>query len=352
MVRWTLAGVFLLLALALTGCSGPNSPSSATPLPTVRVVSMAISGRTTLTSPGDSSQLMATATFSDGTSRDVTADAVWYGGDAITISGRGLITARAFGFGSATARYRTGQGFAAVRVVPDGAFLVQGSVLAQGGFRLAGATVQFSSRCGTHTTTTNENGNYVLPAEGDAAVRVQMEGFAPLVQRTTMERDGHLDFELQHIRTAGDLSGAYRLTVTASPSCTLPVELVQRSYEASVLEVQQDIFVILSGAQLVAWGGETGFTGRRDGSAVQFTVLDSFDAEYSFIEMIDAVRYLYHAGTAEGRADETDIVALFKGTLELRGSTGASSAYCMAADHRFELTRTDSQAARKMTRRR
>jgi hypothetical protein len=106
--------------------------------------------------------------------------------------------------------------------------------------------------------------------------------------------------------------------------------------------MQRELFVLLTGANLVAWGGQTGFSGSRDQSAVRFVVRDTFDDGYNFIERIagtstDATD-LYYAGTAVGAADQTRIVAAFNGKLELRrGST--TIARCEASDHRFELTR-------------
>jgi hypothetical protein len=306
-----------------------------------------IGGTVSLSNPGETAQLTATVTFSDNTSRDVTAEASWTGSGAVVITGPGLIAAARYGVGTFSVSYLSVTGGSLIRVVPSGAFLVEGLVLAQGqGFPgLPQASVDISSRSGTFRTTTNEGGWYFLPAAGETTMRVERTGYRAQVKRLTIEHDDDIDFELQLIETAGNLSGTYRLTVTASPSCVLPPEVRQRNYDARILDTQQDLVVLLSGPNLVAWGGQTGFTGSRDQSTVRFVVRDTFDDGYNFIERIDpgtpdgrGRKDLYYSGTAAGNAGEMRIVVAFSGKLELRSGL-ATLAKCEATDHRFELTR-------------
>lgn len=240
-MRWAQALLFGLGALALAGCGkstlvSPTTPGPGSPTP----VSMTIGGPTSLDHPGDTGQLTARVTFSDNTSRDVTADASWTviaAGSMVAITGPGLIRATGYGLGNVSATYLTVEGKRHIRVVPAGAFLVEGWVMPQGtGFpALAQASVEFSSRSGTYRTTTNESGHYFLPAAGETTMRAERDGFRAQVKQMTVEHDESVDFELQHLEIAGDLSGTYRLTVTASPSCILPPEVMQRSYDANIL---------------------------------------------------------------------------------------------------------------------
>jgi hypothetical protein len=346
MVRWAKTLLFILGASTFAGCgedASPLSPSPGAP----RVVSVTIAGTTSFDHPGETSQLTATARFSDNTSRDVTAEASWHEGLGVfSIAGPGLITARRYGTDTVVARYLTVSGSAWVRVAPAGAFLVSGSVTSAGGFRLSQARVEFSSRCGTHSMTTDDSGDYVMPAQGEATMRAEREGMGAQVRQMTVVRDMRVDFELQPLDTPGDPSGAYRLTVTASASCVLPPEVMQRSYDGRLLQIGRDLFVILTGPSLIELGGTPGFTGSRDGNAVQFVVRDTFDEGYNFIERIAGTSTdgtdLYYSGTASGEAGQTRIVAVFSGTLDLRShgkGTGIAPAKCEAADHRFELTR-------------
>src|SRR5262245_29795508 len=96
---------FLLLGILVwASCDqhdNPVSPVSPTPLPSTSApVALTIAGATSLDHPGATGQLLATATFSDNTSKDVTAEASWVGTDGfVSITGPGLITAVGYGTG-------------------------------------------------------------------------------------------------------------------------------------------------------------------------------------------------------------------------------------------------------------
>jgi hypothetical protein len=146
MVRWAKSLLLVLSTSILAGCGEDGSPLSPSPA-SPRVASVTIAGTTSFDHPGETGQLTATARFSDNTSRDVTAEASWFGGLGVfSVAGPGVITARRYGTGTVVAKYLTVNGTASVRVAPAGAFLVSGSVTSAGGFRLSQARVEFSSR--------------------------------------------------------------------------------------------------------------------------------------------------------------------------------------------------------------
>jgi hypothetical protein len=107
--------------LAADGCSGsgdkksPTTPSSSSSSTTVTQVR--VSGTTTLTARGQTTQLSATATLSDGSTRSVTQDADWTTSNTsvATVSG-GLVTARDVGDADIGATYRGATGTARVQV--------------------------------------------------------------------------------------------------------------------------------------------------------------------------------------------------------------------------------------------
>lgn len=343
--QYSLALPAIVGVLALAGCDRSSTPVSPTPVPgagSPSVVSLTIGGTTSLDRPGASGPVTATAMFSDGASRDVTVEASWHATEGwLTFVGPGTIRADRYGSASVTARYLTQNASARIRIAPAGAFLLNGSVTGAGGFRLPGARVEFSSGCGTHSAITDVFGVYILPATGQATMRVQMNGFQTLVTQVTVGADGLFDLELQPVALAGSLSGQYRLTVSASPTCVLPADVTRRSYDARILEVDRDLSVLLSGATFAVWGGQPGFTGTQEQGIVRFVVSDTFDDGYNFIEGLGPERALYYAGTAEGTADQSRIVATFNGKIELRAQgAGAESAWCVAGDHRFEFART------------
>jgi hypothetical protein len=83
-------------ALAACGSSTPTTPAG----PTVK--SVAIGGNLSLTAVGQTSQLAATATLSDGTTQTVTSTATWQSSNTAvaTVSATGLLSS--VGYGTAT----------------------------------------------------------------------------------------------------------------------------------------------------------------------------------------------------------------------------------------------------------
>jgi hypothetical protein len=100
----------LTLAVSLQAC-GSSSPTAPNSTPTGIQVTTAGNASTSV-SPGGTRQLVATATGSNGTTTDVTAQATWQSSsNAIaTISPTGLLTATAEGSVDANATYQNARG--------------------------------------------------------------------------------------------------------------------------------------------------------------------------------------------------------------------------------------------------
>ena len=109
----------------------------------IRVVTgLTLTGNTLLNAVGETSQLTATAAYSDGTTADVTKESLWTTSDptVVTVSTDGMLTARGLGRASVTLRYpATSQpGPATFRsqtavVTPVGTFTLSGWVRQPGG---------------------------------------------------------------------------------------------------------------------------------------------------------------------------------------------------------------------------
>jgi hypothetical protein len=136
-----------LVALMLTACGDDRPPTTPTPTPAT-VVSVAIDGpaQRDLGAPGQTLQLRAIATLSDGSRPDVTNDAAWSTGNSrvLSVSARGLVTGLGNGTTTVTATYRERAGAAGLRVADElgPRFLVSGTVRdAERGTPIVGATV-------------------------------------------------------------------------------------------------------------------------------------------------------------------------------------------------------------------
>jgi hypothetical protein len=320
----------------------PNSPGTQAAFVSLR--SIAVAGTLSLHQPGDAGQLTVTATFSDGTTKDVTAEAAWSCNGCpqgmVSVSA-GLVTAAQYGSGEIRATYNGMVQSIAVRVAPEGASLVTGPVTDGGpNFWLNDVRVEATSASGTYRTTTGTSGWFTLPGAGTVTLRASKDGFDDAVTQMTVDHDQQVTLGLQRRPPAGSIIGVYTLTFTASPSCTLPPETLRRTYTAQVEEGRivgfpEDLVVMLNGAEF-QWD-EAGFTGTRDGTAVRFQITDDSEARLAVVEHIGALNMGYR-GTATGVISDKTIVATFDGRVRLRAG-GSTVSECAAADHRLEFTR-------------
>ena len=102
--RIVLAIAAIALAVAWNSCGGSKPPTEPSP-PGPSLAALVVSGWLQPVRVGDSVQLTATAIYSDGTGRVVTAEAAWESSNqTIATVQTGLVTARVEGFVAVTAR--------------------------------------------------------------------------------------------------------------------------------------------------------------------------------------------------------------------------------------------------------
>jgi len=150
--------LMLLLALAGTGCGDdkPTAPTMpTTPVP-ASMTSVVIAGNLTLTEIGQTSQLVATARFSDGTTKNVTSEGAWRSdNNAIaTVSPGGVLTMVGFGASSVSFTHQLPPGrtaYANFTATPPGTFALRGRVSepGAGGVAIARVTDVLSGRFAT-----------------------------------------------------------------------------------------------------------------------------------------------------------------------------------------------------------
>ena len=334
-------------------CNGKN-PIEPTPTPTGPVVqSITVSGTLSLRQPGDTGQLTAIATLSDGTTRDVTALAGWSGGTrpgdnarVVSVTQAGLLTAVNFGQTTVAVQYDA-RATVPVRVAPDGAFLVEGTVT-DAGRKVERVTVEATSALGAYSTTTGTSGVFVLPGAGAVTLQASRYGYNAAVRQMTLDRDEQVTVDLQQSAQSGPMAGRYTMTFIASPSCTLPFEASRRTYGAVIAEARTyhaswDLEVLLDGATFFdhsGWDLDPGFVGNVDGSTVRFAIPDGWDGPgFEFVERIGNMTMRYF-GEATGAVTSNRIATTFNGTVEMREvGSSATIAVCRAADHQLVFVR-------------
>jgi hypothetical protein len=341
-------------------------------LATAPLNSVKISGPSVV-QPGTSSQFVATATFSDQTTSDVTASSDWKTSNAtvFTISTPGLVTAVGAGEGLITVSY---QGrFASLNVVslPAGTGIVGGHVT-QVGLPVASATVEIiGGPFAGKSAVCDSNGSYRLyGVTGDLQIRATKGGYAPLTKQVTVapfatpRRDQMLDFEMSLASPPVALAGTYRATLRASASCSgkLPSDVMVRNYTAAIAQDGERLTVVLSGAVFAtdSHGVPTNsFTGRIQPNVIQLSLgTASYYYYYYYFSNPGFVERLLHAqvgpwgvsqndylsvaGTAYSPISQSIISATLSGTLSLQTPNGTSVrtlGSCYASDHQLILTR-------------
>jgi hypothetical protein len=213
-----------LVSVTLLGASGcgddhqaPLAPTTPTPVTTTAglpVTSLTIMGKTSSAGvtewgqawlgivPGETARFTATATFADGTERDVTAESVWTCESPLGIVSPGVIRAELPGWKSLAARYGSGPPSTSraaevlLRVAPEGVFLLDVAV-DDGRWATMDALVQVSSGAGTYSARTPVWGIVALPAAGETTLQVDKEGYATVRKSMTIGSDLFVECILQ-----------------------------------------------------------------------------------------------------------------------------------------------------------
>ncbi len=267
--------VVVCMTLVLVSCDGRPGPGPSPPPPPAppapagsTVVRMELLAPSEI-APGESVQLTARATMSDGSVEDVSSRAVWSGGTAgiLQISSTGLATG--VGRGEAEVVVRIGppnvpHANKRIFIVPKGTFVLGGNISEQG-VGIPNVTVLVTS--GTGQGLSARGGFFRLyGVAGAVQLELRKDGFHTASYQVNVSEHMTRDFEVVSIRRP-DYRGTYTLTLTASSDCTgfrnLPEEARRREYIATVSHDGARIAVSLSGADfLTANGRGNGFDGR------------------------------------------------------------------------------------------
>jgi hypothetical protein len=195
--------LILLVSTWTTSCGGdkstptPTTPTTpSTPVPTVTGIS--IGGNLTLTGLGETSQLMAIAALSDGTTKDITSLGRWQWGDTrvITISPGGLVTVVGFGATWVSFTYQTRGASETVTATLPGTFVIRGRVREPGAGGLNNVNVVDTTT--GRSATTDSDGEFSLAEllQPQAHLKVEKEGYEPAEVEATQT---YVDLPVQRV---------------------------------------------------------------------------------------------------------------------------------------------------------
>ncbi len=147
-------GLALVICLLLSGCGGSSNTQSSPAKTTPSLVRISITGPTALVAAGDTLQLQAVGTYSDGTNPTISSQVTWQTSDATiaTIGNSGLVTGLKAGSITITATMGTVSGTMAV-VVSQAAL---SSIAVSGTPSLTAGTGEQLTAQGTYADNSNQ----------------------------------------------------------------------------------------------------------------------------------------------------------------------------------------------------
>jgi len=179
-----LAPVVVALSLFLVACGDddfkPSPTPTPTPTPTVtpnpQVSRIQLATPPSMAAVGDTVKLSLTAFHTDGTSRDIAAEAAWsIDGPPVVRIANGEATALALGATFISARYQNRFASAKVQVTPPGTFAIVGGTREPGNSGLGGVTVSHPSS--GLTTVSDLEGRFTLGGLMDRTIVLQKSGY-------------------------------------------------------------------------------------------------------------------------------------------------------------------------------
>jgi hypothetical protein len=177
-------GVFALVSLI--ACSSSSVPTGPAPAVTSTIRTVTISGTSRLTTPGQTTQLTAIATMSDGSEKDVTTTVPWRSdhSNVATVS-QGLVTAVDFGAAGIDVALSGNDKLFEILVLPEGTYILSGQCVQDPDHKcLADARVEIvGGPMSGRTTMTDQGGNWTfIGVSGVLQVRVSKDSYITVVQ--------------------------------------------------------------------------------------------------------------------------------------------------------------------------
>lgn len=350
----TPALIGVVVVAACGGESGtPMAPGTPTsPAPQV-ATALRIEGPATI-APGASAQYRAIASFADGRTQDVTNDASWLANSAERVllvaeggpaAARGMVTGGIPGEADLTASYPAGLSTADGLVFPPGTLRskIRILVLEPGTFRVSGLVtesglpfpgVRVAVVAGKRTgliAPTRSDGTYVMYGLGGPTdLAVSEEGFQTTLRSIVVTDHHTVDFSLQPLPGYDSLTGDWRLTLQASPSCgsDIPPDAATRTVGARItqrgpqltLDLTSPTRAILNDYPVSGHGGV-------GGAGMSFRL--QMDAEQSpprwvLLEMLEPRRFLGIAGYAEGQRSGNTVTGWLSGEFSVYRTAGSN----------------------------
>ena len=357
--------VGLVVGLLGAGIACDKTPTR----PSGTVVAIKIDGPSVVNA-GEAQQYTATATYDDGTTRDVTQSVTWGLGNSAGISiSHGRVTWKAAGDVYVLAVIGDVETHFPVTVVVAGTFRISGTVTdARLGTPLADATVIVTAGHLTNLHARSDAGGHfeLNQMVGAEEVTVSKDGFTPQTKTVMVSDLTTLDFALV-TADAADISGEWTLRLSASTSCRdrLPASARDRQYKATIVQTGSQFVMTLSALNIVDVDPSNRTTGSFRvkgviiGQSLHFTIEgvdDEVNHYYSpfLFERMTATETYGAVGSVEAALTGDDIAGIMDQSIDYWATpypvTAAPTVECMADNHVILLTRSSGTAQQRRPR--
>jgi Bacterial Ig-like domain (group 2) len=361
----TLGVLLATVAVGLSSCgrSAPTGPSkSGAPaiLVTVKVVAPST------IAPGSTAQLAALATYTDGSSKDVTAAVQWHSSDPsiLTIDATGLAAGVRVGDVKITATASSGVASAtqSIVVVPAGTFRLSGLVYGLE-HPLDAALVQVTAGIGAGLESSTGVGLYRLyGVAGTIQLTVSKAGYVTSAQAVVVnDNNTTLNFALTPVVPPPDVAGTYTLDIAADPACTttdagsLPSVARERRYMATIYQQAQNppIKVALSGPDFIATSSHA-FFGFHTTDGATFDVNDPiyyYSGLRDLAELLPDGNVYLASGHINVSRSGDNLVGSLNGTIRIALASNLDNivGQCTSVRHPVTFTNQGGSPARVRT---
>jgi hypothetical protein len=349
-----LSAAALMVSAACNRSPASPSPSTGVVTPGVpTVVSVRVSGPTRV-APGQRVSFTASASYSDGTTKDVTATASWAPGSGCpTCPLYFLSPGEALGSSPGEldiyAHVGDKSGSQHVLVLEEGTFKLTGVVAETGGRLVPGVSVDVTAGkgAGLHATTRSEGQYAFYGVAGPITVRASGPGFESGSRDVVVTSDMQAEpLTLRPLETPADVSGTWTMTLSPSPHCSinaLPDIARSRTYQIVFHQQGTGFKLDISSPTLkVLNPGED--SGTVLGSQVQFVFFGDTDyGDWSSSDLIDQLtptETLQFDGIVRGTVAGSELRASLDGDLVYFVSPNfGPNWWCRAKDHVVTLRR-------------
>ena len=354
-----LRALVILVALpAAVGACG-DSPAAPTPPPagapappgvTPFDQRLEISGPREI-APGASQRYVATVYMSDGSSRDVTAQAAWSSNNptVLAVGADGMTTGSQNGEATLRAALGLVNTSREIIVVPAGTFRLFGTVTEAGvaGYGVAAARVTLTTdRGATFSSTTNPGGRFALyGVAGAARLEIERDGYQPFVESLSVADHHTMSIDLRRAAPHRDVAGTYSLTIAAADSCAvaLPAEARSRTYRAVVTQRGPLLTVTLAEASFV--GDHKSFQGTIDTDRPGFYLAEWTDRLPSYPEVVERLNasWFIPTGRVTTTLTEQGMAGTLHGVIGVYDAAGGEPlrplATCESGNHQVVFSR-------------